>query len=144
MSTTYSHDYLLDKIYRHSESASSKNTIKLPDPVVQYNNAKTHVANFNDICGKLNRTPEHVKNYFDTELKSTSSLDGNKNLIINGKYNTGNKIKNTFVKYRAKYVTCVQCKSFSTNLEKQNKINYVKCNACSSTRSVIDDEQYHK
>lgn len=138
---TYSYDFLLNKIYHNSESAASKNTIKLTDPVVKYSNAKTCVTNFNSICSKLNRTPEHVKNFIDIELKSTSSLDGNKNLIINGRYDNGGKIKNTLTKYKAKYVKCEQCKSLSTNLEKQNKINYIKCNACMSTRSVVDDKQ---
>jgi translation initiation factor 2 subunit 2 len=47
---------------------------------------KTHWTNFNEICLAMARQPDHVFQFFMAELGTEGSIDGNKQLIIRGKF----------------------------------------------------------
>lgn len=83
----------------------------------------------------MNREPAHVQQFTLAEVGSTGSIDGNARLVIKGKFQ-GKHIENILRRYIAEYVKCHTCKSPETVLKKENRLTFMVCNKCNSTRSV--------
>lgn len=47
---------------------------------------KTLWANFPEICSMMRRSPDHVFQFMLAELGTEGSIDGNKRLVIKGKF----------------------------------------------------------
>ncbi|CCH45094.1 Eukaryotic translation initiation factor 2 subunit beta [Wickerhamomyces ciferrii] len=111
---------------------------KIPPPVCQREgNKKTAFANVQEISEKLQRSPEHLISYLFAELGTSGSVDGQKRLIIKGRFQP-KQLENVLRRYIIEYVTCKTCKSINTQLKKEssNRLFFLVCNSCGSTRSV--------
>lgn len=86
---------------------------------------------------RLNRSHEHVKSFFLTEMNTTGNLDGDKNLIVKGRWRP-RQVQSLLVKYINDYITCINCRSPDTTLTKDNatRLFILTCNVCNATRSV--------
>jgi len=136
MSEPYKIDYLIDKFYEeYNHISQSDQKISLVKPSVILQNKRTCISNFNEVCHKMNRPLEHVKSYFDDELSVTSSINANDSLIIVGIFQE-NKIISILKQYIEKYLICSQCKSCNTEIIKENRLHFVKCNKCFSKKSI--------
>lgn len=116
----------------------SGSKFRIPPPVCQREgNKKTAFANVQEISDKLQRSPEHVIQYLFAELGTSGSVDGQKRLIIRGRFQP-KQLENVLRRYIIEYVTCKTCKSINTQLKKEsaNRLFFLVCNSCGSTRSV--------
>jgi translation initiation factor 2 subunit 2 len=116
----------------------SNSKFRIPPPVCQREgNKKTAFANVQEISEKLQRSPEHVIQYLFAELGTSGSVDGQKRLIIKGRFQP-KQLENVLRRYIMEYVTCKTCKSINTQLKKEssNRLFFLVCNSCGSTRSV--------
>lgn len=105
-------------------------------PVVQRDGAKkTMFANVIEISKRMRRQPDHVMQYLFSELGTDGSLDGNQRLVIRGRFQPA-QIEKVLRKYIVEYVTCKTCRSPNTTLTKENRIYFMTCVSCGSTRSV--------
>lgn len=129
----YSVEFLVDKFYDEYNQDSQK--LAVPKPTVMIQNKKTCIVNFKNICDRINRTNDHVKNYFDEELANTSSINSNGGLVINGIFKE-HKIMTILEGYIKKFLMCSQCKNLDTQLIKENRLNFMKCNTCFSKKVV--------
>jgi translation initiation factor 2 subunit 2 len=113
----------------HASSASK--SYKIPPPqCLREGNKKTIFANIAEICKRMKRTDEHVTQYLFAELGTTGSVDGNRRLVIKGKFKQKD-IENVVRKYIMEYVTCRTCRSPDTMLEKgENRLLFITCNHC--------------
>ncbi|CAI4212961.1 unnamed protein product [Parascedosporium putredinis] len=85
---------------------------------------------------RMKRTDEHVTAYLFAELGTSGSVDGNRRLVIKGRFQQ-KQIENVLRKYIIEYVTCKTCKSPDTELSKgENRLYFITCNSCGSRRSV--------
>lgn len=154
---------LLNRIVRtlHSQnpdlsSATRKRYTIVPPSVHREGNKKTIFANVADICKRMHRQPEHVIQFLFAELGTTGSVDGEKRLVIKGRFQP-KQLENVLRRYIGKsfminspifiqltqmhtiiveYVTCKTCKSPDTILTKENRIYFMTCESCGSRRSV--------
>lgn len=111
---------------------------RIPPPICQREgNKKTAFANAQEISEKLQRSPEHLISYLFAELGTSGSVDGQKRLIIKGRFQP-KQLENVLRRYIIEYVTCKTCKSINTQLKKEssNRLFFLVCNSCGSTRSV--------
>ncbi|ODQ79455.1 hypothetical protein BABINDRAFT_161853 [Babjeviella inositovora NRRL Y-12698] len=111
---------------------------RIPPPVCQREgNKKTLFANVQEICAVLQRSPEHVIQYLFAELGTSGSIDGQKRLVIKGRFQP-KQIENVLRRYIMEYVTCKTCKSMNTEMKREsaNRLHFLMCKACGSTRSV--------
>jgi len=138
----YTYEELLARIFRtlHSQnpdlsSASRKRYTIVPPSVFREGNKKTIFANIGDICKRMHRQPEHVIQFLFAELGTTGSVDGEKRLVIKGRFQQ-KQLENVLRRYIVEYVTCKTCKSPDTILTKENRIYFVSCESCGSRRSV--------
>ena len=110
---------------------------RIPPPVCLRDGKKTIFSNIQDISEKLQRSPDHLIQYLFAELGTSGSVDGQKRLVIKGKFQS-KQMENVLRRYILEYVTCKTCKSINTELKKEqsNRLFFMVCKRCGSTRSV--------
>lgn len=110
---------------------------RIPPPVCLRDGKKTIFSNIQDISEKLQRSNEHLIQYLFAELGTSGSVDGQKRLVIKGKFQA-KQMENVLRRYILEYVTCKTCKSINTELKKEqsNRLFFLVCKSCGSTRSV--------
>lgn len=110
---------------------------RIPPPVCLRDGKKTIFSNIQDISEKLQRSPDHLIQYLFAELGTSGSIDGQKRLVIKGKF-LSKQMENVLRRYILEYVTCKTCKSINTELKKEqsNRLYFLVCKSCGSTRSV--------
>ncbi|KAK0758428.1 hypothetical protein N5P37_008826 [Trichoderma harzianum] len=118
-------------------SLSGTKSYKIPPPqCMREGNRKTVFANIADISKRMKRTEEHLTAYLFAELGTNGSVDGNRRLVIKGRFQQ-KQIENVVRKYIIEYVTCKTCRSPDTELNKgENRLYFITCNNCASRRSV--------
>jgi len=126
------------KIIRHKnpELAGGKRRYTIAPPqILREGNKKTIFANLSSICERLKRHPDHVMQYIFAEFGTSGSIDASGRLTIKGRFQQ-KQIQNILRRYITEYVTCKTCKALDTTLSKENRIFFIKCESCGSTRSV--------
>ncbi len=137
----YTYTDLLDRVVDilTSNNPEEKNSRrKMQPPKLQKLGAKkTLWINYQEICTILQRSPEHVFQFFMAELGTDGSIDGNQRLVIKGKF-VPKYIESLLKKYIVEYVTCPMCRSPNTELTKDSstRLQFVNCRDCGSSRSV--------
>ncbi len=135
---------LLDRFYtilneKNPEMAGGQHhKLKIPPPeVARDGNKKTVFVNVQVIAHVLQRNPEHLIQYLFAELGTSGSIDGEKRLIIKGRFQSKN-IESVLRRYIQEYVICKTCKSMNTELKREsaNRLHFIVCKACGSTKSV--------
>lgn len=138
----YTYDELLDRVVDLLQLNNpglvqkTKRNIK-PPQLTLLSSKKTLWINFQEICSMMQRSPDHVYQFFMAELGTEGSIDGNQRLIIRGKY-VPKYIESLLRKYVVEYVTCEMCRSPNTDLKKDpsSRLYFLQCNDCGSSRSV--------
>lgn len=118
--------------------ARTGSKFRIPPPVCQREGSKkTLFANVQEIATVLQRNPEHLIQYLFAELGTSGSIDGEKRLVLRGKFQP-KQMESVLRRYIIEYVTCKTCKSMNTVLKREsaNRLHFLSCNACGSTRSV--------
>lgn len=119
-------------------AGGQQSKLKIPPPnVLRDGSKKTAFANIYQIAQVLQRNPEHLVQYLFAELGTSGSIDGEKRLIIKGRYQPKH-IEGVLRKYIQEYVICKTCKSMNTELKREsaNRLHFIVCKACGSTKSV--------
>jgi translation initiation factor 2 subunit 2 len=138
----YTYDELLDRVVDLLQTNNpalvekKKRNIK-PPQLSLLSSKKTLWINFQEICSMMQRSPDHVYQFFMAELGTEGSIDGNQRLIIRGKY-VPKYIESLLRKYVVEYVTCEMCRSPNTELKKDpsTRLYFLECLDCGSSRSV--------
>ncbi|CEJ01176.1 hypothetical protein G6F70_008236 [Rhizopus microsporus] len=137
----YAYEELLDRVFNilkqnNPELAGEKKKYTIVPPSIhREGNKKTIFANVSEISKRLHRPAEHVIQFLFAELGTTGSVDGAQRLIIKGRFQQ-KQIENVLRRYIVEYVTCKTCKSPNTIMTKDNRLYFVTCEHCGSTRSV--------
>lgn len=137
----YHYDELLDRVFNilrenNPELAGEKRrTVMRPPQVLREGTKKTVFVNFMDLCKTMHRQPEHVMAFLLAELGTSGSLDGQQRLIVKGRFAPKN-FEGILRRYVNEYVICSGCKSADTILSKENRLFFLRCEQCGSSRSV--------
>jgi translation initiation factor 2 subunit 2 len=138
----YTYEELLERIMgilqTNNPALVEKKKRNIKPPQLQLmGSKKTLWVNFQEICTMMQRSPEHVFQFFMAELGTEGSIDGNQRLIIRGKY-VPKYIESLLRKYVVEYVTCEMCRSPNTDLQKDgaSRLFFCNCRDCGSSRSV--------
>lgn len=117
---------------------SSVEPKKLSDPIkVKYENRKTIIYDFANICIELNRTIEHVSAFILTELSTEGSVRNNNSFILGGKFSII-IIENILNRYKNIFVYCKSCNSYRTTILKDQvtRLMFMTCVNCNSHQSI--------
>lgn len=131
----YTSTFLISRLYEElSTQQNSNKKISLQKPDISSANKKTYISNFRSLCSKLHRDEHEVKIFFEKELLTTTSLNVDGCLIITGVFRQPGLLK-IFTNYIKEYVTCKECNSCDTEIIKENRIMFLKCNRCLSKKA---------
>lgn len=140
----YEYQFLVDRIFNLMQennpgrSLTEDSKFKIPPPILGKDGTRITVwTNFADICDKMNRKYDHVRDYALAEMGTTGSLDAEKRFNIKGRFQP-KQIQTVLRHYIDEYVICRTCKSPKTAMdrEKQQRVNFIQCQQCGSRRTV--------
>lgn len=138
----YTYNQLLNRVVsfvhqNNPELTDKKRFTMKPPQLMRVGTKKTLWVNFQDICTMMRRNADHVFQFMMAELGVEGSIDGNKRLVIRGKF-VPKYIESLLRKYIGEYVVCQMCRSFNTLLTRDSvsRLFFVNCQDCGSTRSV--------
>lgn len=138
----YSYQQLLNRvvdfIYQNNPELTDKKRFTMKPPqLMRVGTKKTLWVNFQEICTMMRRNSDHVFQFMMAELGTEGSIDGNKRLVIRGKF-VPKYIESLLRKYIGEYVACQMCRSFNTTLARDSvsRLYFVSCQDCGSSRSV--------
>jgi len=137
------YNFLLDNIFQEFENdkifSNQLDEPKITKPKINYDSKirRTVWTNFTKNCVELSRDINSVKSFIEKELSNISSINGNNELLIKGKYNS-NMIMSVFKKYIKTFIQCNCCSSIRTDIVRDNitKLDILKCNKCRAERTV--------
>ena len=126
----------LDRAYDQLELLN-KNKKKpiFPQPNIISKDRKTFFINFNELCKTIDRTPEYVKKYLETETNISTSILGDGGLKFDVSIKP-QQIKNIITTFIKELIICKDCRSCITTLEKDTRIVYMCCSNCNSKKSI--------
>jgi len=138
----YTYDELLNRVFNIIKeknpdmiTGEKKKFVMKPPQVARVGTKKTSFSNFADICKLLRRQEKHLLNFLLAELGTSGSLDIQKQLTIKGRFQQ-KQIENVLRRYIKEYVTCHTCRSPDTNMVKEERLFFLKCENCGATCSV--------
>lgn len=138
----YTYDELLTRVFNIIKeknpdmiTGDKKKFVMKPPQVARVGTKKTSFSNFADICKLLRRQEKHLLNFLLAELGTSGSLDIQKQLTIKGRFQQ-KQIENVLRRYIKEYVTCHTCRSPDTNMVKEERLFFLKCENCGATCSV--------
>ncbi len=110
------------------EKVESHDRFIVPAAKVTQLGKKTMVANFGDICSKLNRDPDVVAKFLLRELGTAGSRSEGR-ITLNGIF-PAEAIDTAIAKYVENFVQCKVCHLPDTQLLKEGKQTFIRCEAC--------------
>ncbi|KAM0677093.1 translation initiation factor eIF-2 beta subunit [Binucleata daphniae] len=92
--------------------------------------------NLREIATVLNREEDHLLKYMLKELVTAGNVTSEGRLYVKGSFLSAT-VKEVIRNYIEAYVVCKGCESVqNTVFKKENKLSFVKCRACGSSRYV--------
>lgn len=106
---------------------------ELPRASVQISGKHTAIRNFSEIAKAIRRDPQHIAKYLFKELAVPGSAGDT--LELQGKFNS-EQINRRLEDYVKEFVICSECGKPDTQLVKQDRLWFLKCEACGAKRPV--------
>lgn len=137
----YTYTELLGRVFsilraNNPDLAGDRRKFTIIPPIIgREGSKKTAFTNIAELSRRMRRPVEHVTSFLLTEMGTTGSMDGNQRLIIKGRFQQM-QIENLLRRYIGEYVTCKTCRSPETQLSRENRLFFMKCDSCGSSRSV--------
>ncbi|KAJ3280659.1 hypothetical protein HDU79_011479 [Rhizoclosmatium sp. JEL0117] len=137
----YTYAELLSRVFRIIRQnnpdliGEKKKYTLVPPQVMKEGTKKSIFANVVDIARRMRREPDHLIQYLFSELGTSGSIDGAQRLVMKGRFQQKH-IENVLKRYIVEYVTCKTCRSGDTILTKENRLFFLQCQSCGSTKSV--------
>jgi len=133
---------LLERVYvqlraNNPDLVDKKKALLRPPTVEPVGSSRILWKNFAEICKTMRRDPQHVSNFFLTELGTTGSMTSTQQFLVKGKFKP-KYIESLLKKYINEYVTCHMCKGVDTKLSRDTtaRMNIMTCESCGATRAV--------
>ena len=133
---------LLERVYvqlreNNPDLVDKKKALLRPPAVEPVGSSRILWKNFAEICKTMRRDPQHVSNFFLTELGTTGSMTSSQQFLLKGKFKP-KYIESLLKKYISEYVTCSMCRGVDTKLSRDTtaRMNIMTCESCGATRAV--------
>ena len=115
---------------------SIKRTERFEIPKIKghFQGNKTVTTNFYEIADAFRREPAHVIKFLTKALASPIEEDGNQVIF-------GRKIKSALInekieQYAKTYVICRECGKPDTQLEREDRLLFIRCQACGARHAI--------
>lgn len=106
--------------------------IPILDTTIQGN--QTTIKNFAQVCQALRRDTKHVLKFLAKELATPANLDDTRAVF---KSKLSQKVMQQKLEtYVREYVICRECKRPDTDIYKEDRITFLKCDSCGASYPV--------
>jgi translation initiation factor 2 subunit 2 len=123
------YESLLNKAYEKiPKTEKYKDRFNIPMVEIMTQGNQTIIKNFSQIAETLRREPSHILKFLAKELATPAGLDGTR-AILQAKISQ-KMVQQKLDVYVVEYVFCKECKSPDTKLMKEDRITFLKCEAC--------------
>jgi len=124
-----SYEELLKKAMdRLPKRAEEKKRFIVPAVVSEISGTKTFFRNFVEVSNALRRDTTHFSKYLFKELATPGSMQGN---ILVFQRNVPREMLEEKIKdYIKEFVFCKECREPDTKMVKEDKLFFIKCEAC--------------
>ncbi len=129
------YENMLDQAYKElPEKTKEKSRFKMPTFESFIQGKETIVKNFTSVANTLRREPEQLLKYLSRELASVGTVD-NGRLTLKGRFRE-EQLNKRLNDYARTYVLCDECKKPDTQLVHQDKILFLRCEACGAKKPI--------
>lgn len=115
----------MEKIPKKEEAGKR---FKVPQTIVEAQGSKTAIKNFSEIAAALRREPAHIAKFIAKELAAPGSVQ-NGSLVLQGKF-SADLLRKKVEDYIKNFVYCRVCGEPDTKIEKEDRIVFIRCEAC--------------
>jgi len=130
-------DMLKNAMEKMPKKSKEEKRFEIPRVITLIQGNKTIIKNFGEIVSALRRDERHLAKYIFKQLATPGNIE-NGTLVLQRKvYN--DMLQKKLEDYIKEYVFCKVCGEPDTLLEKENRMIFMKCEACgarSSMRSI--------
>ena len=107
---------------------------KIPEAICEIHGNKSLIKNFIEIANGLRRKPAHLSKYLFKELATPGNVEGNF-LVLQTKVSK-EILQKKIEDYLKEFVYCKVCGEPDTKIIKEDRITFMKCEACGAKSSV--------
>lgn len=115
---------------------SSEETSRFEIPLIKghIQGNRTILSNFDKIAATLMRDPEHLLKYILKELATPGEIK--KKGVIIGRKVSATMVNEKINSYAKEFVICKECGKPDTKLVREDRIMFVRCQACGARHPV--------
>lgn len=107
---------------------------QVPKPDIERSGQKIVVKNFGEIISAMRRDGNHLIKYLGRQLATSCNIQGNA-LIFQGRVSR-EILERKIDDYIKEFIYCKVCGKPDTKLIKEDRIYFLKCEACGARNSV--------
>lgn len=129
------YEALLDKAYKELPDVLKEHSrFERPTADSMVQGKITIVKNLGDIAKAINRKPDLISKYLIKELGTAGTHDG-QHLTVKGQFRQS-QIQDRLDAFLDEFVLCSECKRPDTKILREDRINFLVCEACGARRSL--------
>ena len=129
------YESLLNKAYeRLPKTAKTSERFEVPEVEIIVQGNQTIIKNFSQIYQTLRSDPKHMLKFLTKELAIPANFDGSR-VILQSRI-PKSLIQKKIEAYTKDYVICKECGRPDTKLIKEDRITFLKCEACGAKASA--------
>lgn len=131
----YDYEKLLDRAYKRiPENVKQSSRFEIPKVKIRIESKNTFITNFNKIINTLNRNARHFMGVFLKRAGTMGEIRGQQ-LFLKGQYKE--QVLNRLIEnYTKNYVLCNVCNKPDTEIQRESKKLFLKCNACGARLEI--------
>ncbi|HLD41846.1 MAG TPA: translation initiation factor IF-2 subunit beta [archaeon] len=118
-------DKLVEKVPKRTDTGER---FVMPKSQTQPDGLKTIIVNFSEIAQGLGREEAHLLKFLLKELATSGEIK-NKRVSVIGRFNSF-AVDKKLELYVNQYVICKECGRPDTHIVKEDRMNFLKCDAC--------------
>lgn len=130
-------DQLDRAIEETPEIEDADDRLEVPDPELRPEGNVTVYENYRETVGRVDRDPEHVLRYLQTELGTNARIDESGRARFTGEFRT-RRVADAIEEYADGFVRCPECGLPDTKLVDEQGATGMRCEACGALSSVPD------
>ncbi|GGN90548.1 MULTISPECIES: translation initiation factor IF-2 subunit beta [Haloarcula] len=124
------YDDMLDRAMSETpDIEGSSERFEVPDPEVRQEGNATVVENFQSLCDRLGREPDHVLQFLQTEVGTSAHIDESGRARLTGSFGA-DRLGTAIDEYVDEFVRCSECGLPDTRLEREGDALLLRCEAC--------------
>ena len=129
------YEKLLEEAYsKVTQVEGTGERFEIPKIEGHFEGKKTILTNFNQVAAHIRRDPEHFKKYLSREL-ATPIIQEKDKTILNKKISS-KQINPKIEQYVKDFVICRECGKPDTQIEKEDRTNFLHCLACGAKHPI--------